>query len=153
MLDTNVKADLMRFGDCQDQAAAKELMEELCKPFYAITTQFKKARSARVKELRIAELQPFHEMACRWKPGQKVYFAHGLDSCSLNWSFRPIKGSERKIKAGDWCRVYQYQTRAKRLWLCKPGKPYNQANLMNACFSVREIMELGISRTELAIRN
>ena len=152
MNDSMTDASLARFANCQTKEEAETLLKELCQPFNAVTSQFKKARTRRVVELRKAELAPFHELASRFRPGQKVYFATGIKSCALDWSFNHIPGSDKDIKAGDWCRVYQYQPKVRRLWLCRPGLPCTRANVIRDSFSLRAMMDLGISRTELSVR-
>lgn len=152
MKDSTAKTSLARFEQCQTIKECNAVLKELCQPFYEVTTRLKKERSARAKAIRTAELEPFHELASRFRRGQKVFFATALNSVALGWDLRSIKGSEKKIEAGQWCRVWEYQPRAKRLWLCRPGKAATYANVITDPFSLRDMKDHGISRTELAVR-
>lgn len=96
--------------------------------------------------------EPWHDEAKRWKRGDKVYFARGIDSFMFGWDFKPVRGSEKKIKSGDWCYVWSYHPRSKYAWLCKPKSKCTYANIINSTFGIREIRELGISRVEPKMR-
>jgi hypothetical protein len=106
----------------------------------------------RRRELREEQLRPFEDEAKRFTHGQKVYFATECQSVDLGWDFKTVKGSDKSIKAGQWCRVYAYQAKSKRLWLYQPGKPANHKNVINSHFSLRDMQHYGISRTELSLR-
>lgn len=152
MSHATARLSIARFANCQSRAETDDLSKELSKEFNETLRVIRKARNERQKELRRQELNVFHQEARRWKSGQKVYFGTALSSFSLDWNFVTIKGSEKNIKKGDWCRVWEYQPKAKRLWLCKPGTKCEYKNIINSSFSLADIQHHKISRTELAIR-
>ena len=131
-----------------DQFKADELMKQARER----RTAYQRLKNERCKAIRRDELAPFEDQAKRLRKGQKVFFATSLKSVALDWNFRSIKGSEKEIEAGQWCRVWEYQPKAKRLWLCRPGKRCEYKNVIRDSFSVSDMMHHGISRTELALR-
>ena len=147
-----------QFAACQTQGELRQLDTALRNVDQVLTTArernklYNRLKNERNREIRQAELAPFEDKAKRWKKGQKVYFAKSHNSGSLDWNFNFIKGSGVNIKAGDWCYVWLYQPKAKSLWLCHPKKKCEYANVIRSDFSLNDIMRLGISRTEPAIR-
>jgi len=113
---------------------------------------YTRIKNERCKQIRSAELAPFEDEAKRLRQGQKVYFARSCNSVALDWNLRSVAGSEKKIEAGGWCYVWEYQPKSKALWLCRPGKKCEYKNLIRAAFSVSDMMHYGISRTELKLR-
>ncbi|MCK5600731.1 hypothetical protein KAR91_02610 [Candidatus Pacearchaeota archaeon] len=140
------------FAECTTKEEALALVKTLNTEANATIRRNNKAKNDRLKELRREELAPFEDEAKRWQPGQKVYFATGIESFAMDWNFNTVKGSEKKIQAGQWCRVWQYQPKSKRLWLCRPGTKCERKNVIRDSFSLTSIKELGISRTELELR-
>lgn len=113
---------------------------------------YNRLKNARSKEIRAAELAPWEDQAKRLKHGDKVFFGVRFSSEALDTNFRFVPEWSRKIEAGEWCYVWHYQPRAKRLWLCRPGKKCEEANVFPQHFTVSDMMNFEISRTEIALR-
>ena len=141
-----------RFMGCKTKEDRDAEMKSIAGDAQAIVRGANRARTEARKRTRRAELDKFHQIARRWKQGQKVYFGVDLQSIALDWNFRSVKGSEKNIKKGEWCRVWQYQSKAKQLWLCRPGTKCEYKNVIRDSFSLADIQHHRISRTELAIR-
>lgn len=96
---------------------------------------------------------PFHDEANRWRKGDKVYFGKS-DSLS-RMSFADLIGMHKvyNIKAGQWCRVWHYQPRKRIAWLCQPGKPCEYDNIINHGFTLADLYNGEVSRTEIDLRN
>lgn len=145
-------------GACTTRHEAADLLksqyadDELLRQASERRKAYQRLKNERCKTIRREQLAPFDDEARRFKRGQKVFFKKSIKSFALGWNLQSIKGSEKRIEAGDWCRVWQYQPQAKRLWLCRPGKQATHANVIRDCFSLTDMMDLGISRTELALR-
>lgn len=139
------------FDACTTKAEVKDLLKELNAEPYRIIRDNKKACTERCKIIRKAELAPYHDVAKRWKQGQKVYFGTGDNLSYLSFeTMRMTK--EYDIKPGQWCYVWHYQPKVKLLWLCHPGKKCEFKNVINRAFSLDRIERCKISRTEPAIR-
>ena len=137
---------------CETKDEAQKLLDERCVEPREAIREFKKAFKDRCAEIRKAELVPFHADCVSWRQGQKVFFGKS-DNLSY-MSFDTFKmDTLYNIKAGQWCRVWEYQPRAKRLWLCYPGKKCEWNNIIDHGFSLSEIQRCEISRTEIAIRS
>lgn len=112
--------------------------------------EINRLKNERQREIEAAELAPFEDEAKRLQHGQKVYFERRCEIDHFGFDFKFRKGA--RVNAGQWCRVWKYQPKAKRLWLCEPGKPAKYENVINHNFSLRDMREYGISRTEIALR-
>jgi len=140
------------FETCDTKEQAQTLLKDLNAEPREIIGQNKKAYSERCREIRKAELVPFHEDARSWRQGQKVFF--GKPDNRLYMSFDTMKTHTiYNIKAGQWCRVWEYQPRNKLLWLCRPGKKCEWKNVIDHGFTLGDIQAAEISRTEIAIRS
>lgn len=139
------------FDNCTTKPDATALLNKLnTEPKRTIRLNSEAYRE-RCKEIRKDELAPFHEIAKQFQYRDKVYFGKAderdwfnLVSCTISKNYR--------IKAGQWCYVWEYQPRAKRLWLCHPGKKCEYKNLISTSFGLGDIQRLEILRTELEIR-
>ena len=110
------------------------------------------AAKQRRKEIHEIMYAPFHDEAKRWRQGDKVYF--GKPDIASNMSFEnQIRiWNIYDIKAGQWCRVWKYQSRKKMAWLCQPGKPCKWENLIRQAFRLRTLHDADVSRTEILLR-
>ena len=113
---------------------------------------YNRIKNARSQEIRQAMLAPFEDEAKRMESGQKVYFGKRCESVALDWDFKAIKGSTKKIDAGNWCYVWKYQPKSKCLWLCRPGAKHERKNVINDSFSISDLKAYEISRAELKFR-
>lgn len=138
--------------ECGDALKATFADDDLLRQARERRTAYQKLKNERCKAIRRDELAPFEDQAKRFRKGQKVFFAKSLKSCALDWNFNFIKGADKEIEAGDWCRVWEYQPKAKRLWLCRPGTKCEYDNVIRDSFSLSDMLNHGISRTELALR-
>ena len=96
------------------------------------------------------EQQPLHERCAKWKQGDKVYFGVECQVDALDLESMTLH-RVKDVDAGAWCRVYQYQPRARRLWLCAPGKPCERRFVMGH-FTLREVGEYDIRRTDVHLK-
>ena len=146
------------FAACENEKDLRECVNRLCEEDPAVTESsrrkafFSRTRTARRKQLREAELAPFHSEAKRMRHGQKVYFGKRCESFALDWNFQEVKGSEKKIEVGEWCYVWQYQPRKKLLWLCRPKKKCEYGAVIRTAFSISDLKAYEISRAELKFR-
>jgi len=136
---------------CDTKEQASELLKDLNAEPRRIITANKKAHRARCGEIRKAELVPFHEDARSWRQGQKVFFGKSDNRSYMSFSTMRMS-MVYNIKAGQWCRVWEYQPRNKLLWLCYPGKKCEWKNVIDHGFTLGDIQAAEISRTEIAIR-
>lgn len=105
----------------------------------------------RERELWKELFAPYHDEAKRWKQGQKVYFGKGDNRSGMTFdTFQIIKYYD--IKAGEWCRVWEYQPRNKIAWLCQPGKPCKFENVIDHAFTLRDLYHAKVSRVEPKLR-
>lgn len=152
------KAIIARFESCQTQEERRALSKEVmdADELLAAARDRRKFYNRLNRETERAIINAIndltHDEVKRWKHGQKVYFGTSLDSISMGWDLKFIKATEKKIAKGDWCYIWEYQPKARRLWLCKPGKPCKYENVFPESFSLRDVRDHQISRTELAIR-
>lgn len=145
-------------AECTDRTACGQLLkdayaaDDLLKQAQERRVAYQKIKNERCKQIRADALAPFEDEARRFKQGQKVYFAKRCHSDTMGWDFKFIKGGSKRIDSGQWCRVWQYQPKSRSLWLCKPGMKCEHQNLIRVSFSLGEMLEHGISRTELKLR-
>jgi hypothetical protein len=144
-----------RLATCTTLPELREVVTELKKADPVLTaahaqgTMYNRAKNARAKEIRVAELEPFHQDAKRWKHGDKVFFGKSLKRDFMDWNFNFQRGE--RIEKGQWCKVYCYQPRKKLAWIGKPmSKTVKRGELI--CLSLRDIIDYQVSRTELEIR-
>lgn len=128
------------------KAQRRALLRDLESRILPAKRQVDEAYRAREKALRLEHQQPFHERCKAWSHGDTVYF--GRDCKTFDFCF---DGSFRKrveIEAGQPVYVWQYQPRKRRLWLSrsKGQDPFPRP------FSLREVEEYDIRRTELDVR-
>jgi hypothetical protein len=144
------------FADCKDRDELREALstilaeDQVLKDALERKKAIQRLKGTRAKEIEKAELAPYEDEARRWKHGQKVYFGRDCQIDHFGFDLKFRRGA--RVKKGEWCRVYQYQPRAKRLWLCQPGKSADRRNVMNHDFGLRDIKDYQISRTELELR-
>ena len=158
-MNTEIIAQIeQRFATCtthkevlEVQASILETNPLICEA-RALRNSISTFKSNKEKELRAAERAPFEDEAKSFRKGQKVYFAKSCKSVAIGWDLRRIKGSEKKIEAGDWCYVWEYQPKARQLWLCQPRKACKYENVIRSSFSISEMMHHGIRKTELNLR-
>ena len=139
------------FDDCTTKPDATALLNKLnTEPKRTIRLNTEAYRE-RCKQIRKDELAPFHKIAKQFQYGDKVYFGKGDEQ---DWfSLETGKISKNYcIEAGQWCYVWAYQPKGKRLWLCHPGKKCERKNIISTSFGLGDIQKLEILRTEPAIR-
>lgn len=95
---------------------------------------------------------PFHDEAKRWHRGQKVYFGKSDNLSRISFFTEIRRQKTYDIKAGQWCRVWQYHSRKKIAWLCQPGKPCEYDNIINHGFTLADLYNGEVSRTEIDLR-
>ena len=140
------------FDNCTTKPDATALLNKLnTEPKRTIRLNSEAYRE-RCKKIRKDELAPFHEIAKQFQYGDKVYFGKAdermwfdLENCRISKDYR--------IDKGQWCYVWGYQPKAKRLWLCHPGKKCERKNIISTSFGLGDIQKLEILRTELEIRH
>jgi len=143
--------DNITFESCITKDEAKELLTKFNAEPNRIISENRKAFKARCLEIRKVELAPYHDEAKRWRKSQKVYFSTGDNLAYM--SFETMQMTKTyDIKPGQWCYVWQYQPRAKVLWLCHPGKKCEWNNIIDHAFTLSSIERCKISRTEPELR-
>ena len=110
------------------------------------------AAKQRRKEINAVLDAPYHAEAKRWKHGDKVYFGKADNLSHINFAGRIGVKTAYDIKAGQWCRVWEYQSRKKIAWLCQPGKKLEWDNIIDHGFTLRDLRKAEISRVEIDIR-
>jgi hypothetical protein len=134
-----------QFAECSTIEAVNKLSKEMQR-------ERSDAAKQRRKEIN-AELQaPYHDEAKRWKHGDKVYFGKSDNRSGMSFNDRIQMHRYYDIKAGQWCRVWEYQSRKKIAWLCQPGKPLKYENIIDHGFTLRDLQDADVSRVEPEIR-
>ena len=110
------------------------------------------AAKARRKEISDVLDAPYHDEAKRWKHGDKVYFGKSDNRSYMSFEPRILISKDYDIKAGQWCRVWEYKSRKKIAWLCHPGKALKWDNIIEHGFTLRDLRKAEVSRVELDIR-
>ena len=147
------------FAACENEKDLRECVTRLCEEDPVVaessrrTDYFSKTRTARRKQLWEAELAPFHSEAKRMRHGQKVYFGKRCNTMAISLhSLKSVKSREKDFEAGDWAYVWQYQPRKKLLWLCRAKEKCVYGAVVRSPFSLRDLKDYKISRTELKCR-
>lgn len=134
-----------QFAECATIEAVNTLSKEM---------QRERSDAAKTRRHELnAELQaPYHDEAKRWRHGDKVYFgkADNLSQMFFEGGFR--MDTTYNIKAEQWCRVWEYQSRKKIAWLCQPGKALKFENVIDHGFTLRDLQKADVSRVEPDIR-
>ncbi len=134
-----------QFAECATIDAVNTLSKEM-------QGERSDAAKQRRKEIGAVLDAPYHDEAKRWKHGDKVYFGKSDNRSYMSFGDRILVTKDYDIKAGQWCRVWEYQARKKVAWLCQPGKALKYDNIINHGFSVRDLRKAEVSRVEIDLR-
>lgn len=139
--------------DHERQFAKCETAKEVTNLSFKLKTKIAGLAKVRRIELRKVIEAPYHDEARRWKHGDKVFFGKS-DNCSfMSFGDRISMTQTYDIKEGQWCRVWEYQSRKKIAWLCHPGKPCEWDNIIDHGFTLRDLTDAKVSRTEIKSRS
>ncbi len=134
-----------QFADCNTIVEVKNLQ-------WQFKSDIALAASGRRKELNAVLDAPYHDEAKRWKHGDKVFFGKADNLSYMSFGDRIGMDTSYDIKAGQWCRVWEYQSRKKVAWLCHPGKAFKFENVIDHAFSLRNLRNAEVSRVEIDLR-
>ena len=151
MIDQSLSLE-ENFTKCESRQECLDLLKEFNAPLLEIVSTNKRACKKRSGEIHQASLLPYHDEAKRWKHGDKVYFGKSDNRSGVSFNDRIRMHKYYDIKAGQWCRVWEYQSRKKIAWLCQPGKPLKFENVIDHGFTLTDLKHAEISRVEMDIR-
>lgn len=134
-----------QFAGCVTIEAVNTLSKEM-------QSQRSDAAKKRRREIHAVIEAPYHDEAKRWNQGDKVYFGKSDNLSNMSFHDRIAMHKVYDIQAGQWCRVWEYQSRKKITWLCQPGKPCKWENIIDHGFTIRDLRTAEISRTEISLR-
>jgi len=134
-----------QFAACTTLAEVKDLQ-------WKIKSEIALASAGRQAEINAVLDAPYHDEAKRWKHGDKVFFGKSDNRSYMSFEDRISITKDYDIKAGQWCRVWEYQSRKKVAWLCHPGKKLEWDNIIEHGFTLRDLRNAEISRVEIDIR-
>ncbi len=134
-----------KFAECETIKSVNELSKHM-------QQERSDAAKQRRHEINAVLQAPYHDEAKRWNQGDKVYFGKGDNLSGISFHDRIRMHKYYDIKAGGWCRVWEYQSRKKIAWLCQPGKHCNWENIINHGFTLRDLCDAEVSRTEISLR-
>jgi len=95
-----------QFAECVTIEAVNTLSKEM---------QRERSDAAKQRRHEInAELQaPYHDEAKRWMQGDKVFFGKADNLSYMTFEGRIGMNTVYNITEGQWCRVWEYQSRKK----------------------------------------
>ena len=151
MIDRSLSLE-ENFTKCESRQECLDLLKEFNASLLEVVSTNKKACKKRSGEIHQASLLPYHDEAKRWQHGDKVYFGKSDNRSGMTFDDLIIH-TYYNVKAGQWCKVWKYQSRKKIAWLCQPGKPCKFENVIDVAFTLTNLKDAEVSRTEIELRN